>query len=547
MTINGIEPGPGAPGRIPNSAESRSERRERSRVQTWGLRIGALVVVGAAAGWAYYANVVAGRPTMDMTMRVGAGSAAFPVTLVPVERRGVTGTVVYTGSVAPFAEEDIYPRVTGRIVEMPVYPGDAVRSGQVVARLDDVELSSRVGEATAATTAAEANVAQMEADVVAASHGVTQMEREVAMTVADTAAAREGVAQMERELAMAEVEAGYQEALLAREERLFQVGAVSRQDVENARAMAAATRAKGEAARAKLNQARAMVLSAQAKAEAARARREQAGAMEASARRKRDAMAAMAGQSQAQLRTAEVVRDYVNILAPSAGYVVKRLVAPGVLAQPGMAILKIAQVDRVRLQANVGERDLPSIRVGSPVTVTTTGPEPVPITARVTSVFPFVEQGPRTAVVEAVVLNPARRLLPGQYVTMRFVTGERVDALTVPRTAVVRMGGQTRVWVVEGDQAQPREVTTGLESSDLVEIAQGLVGTERVVAQGHEVLYAGARVTDVSGVKKPAPGGSAAPSAMPGMSESAAPGPRGDAPPRPEEPAKSKGGVHGTH
>ena len=33
---------------------------------------------------------------------------------------------MYTGSVAAFNEEDVYPRVTGRIVELPVYPGDAV-------------------------------------------------------------------------------------------------------------------------------------------------------------------------------------------------------------------------------------------------------------------------------------------------------------------------------------------------------------------------------------------------------------------------------------
>jgi Cu(I)/Ag(I) efflux system membrane fusion protein len=290
-----------------------------------------------------------------------------------------------------------------------------------------------------------------------------------------------------------------------------------------------------------------MAAATRAKEQAARARLEQAGAMEVSARKKRDAMAAMAGQSQAQLRTAEVVRDYVNILAPSAGYVVKRLVAPGVLVQPGMAILKIAQADQVRLQANVGEKDLPSIRVGSTVTVTTTGPEPAPITARVTSVFPFVDQGSRTAVVEAVVENPGRRLLPGQYVTMQFVTGVRADALTVPRTAVARLGGKARVWVLEGEQAQPREVATGLENPDLVEITKGLVGTERVVARGHEGLYAGARVTDVSAVKKTTPAAPAAPGGMPGMSESATPEPSGGVPARPTEPATSQGGAHGSH
>jgi multidrug efflux system membrane fusion protein len=149
--------------------------------------------------------------------------------------------------------------------------------------------------------------------------------------------------------------------------------------------------------------------------------------------------------------------------------------------------------------------------------------------------------------VEAIVQNQARRFLPGQYVTMQFVTGERVDALTVPRTAVARMGAKAHVWVIEGDQAKPLEVTTGLENPDRVEITKGLVGTERVIAQGHEGLYAGARVTDVSGVKKTTPAAPAAPGGMPGMSESATPGPRGGAPAKPQEPAKGGGGAHGTH
>jgi RND family efflux transporter MFP subunit len=616
MSIDGVDLGPriatdpAAPGRDRGAPATR-------RIAGWAARLVALALLAAAAVWAYRANVATGRPAMDMTMRVAAGGTAFPVGLAPVERGPVTGTVTYTGSVAPFTEEDVYPRVTGRIVEMPVYPGDAVRAGQVVARLDDAELGSRVREAAAGVSAAEATLAQMEADVVAARHGVAQMERELAMARADVVAAQEGAVQMERELVMAradvvaaqegavqmerelamaradvvaaqegavqmerelvmtEAEASYQEPLLAREERLFRAGAVSQQDVESVRATAAAARArvqasrarvaqagamvtsarakadaaqarvaqaramatsaqaKAEAARARIDQARAMVASAQARADAARARVAQSTAMEASALRKRDAMAAMAAQSRAQLRTAEVVRDYVSIETPSGGYIVKRLVAPGVLVQPGMAILKIAQIDRVRLQANVGERDLASIRVGSPVTVTTTAPGQPPIAARVTSVFPFVDQGPRTAVVEAAVENPGRRLLPGQYVSMQFVTGERAEALSVPRSAVARLGAKATVWVADGDRAEPREVTTGLEGPDRIEVVRGLAGTERVVARGHEGLYAGARVAEVAG---PPPGGAA----------DAGPGRTGAGGPAGAPAAPTRGGGHGS-
>jgi RND family efflux transporter MFP subunit len=227
----------------------------------------------------------------------------------------------------------------------------------------------------------------------------------------------------------------------------------------------------------------------------------------------------MGAQAQAQLRTAEVIRGYVTIVAPSAGYVVKRLVAPGVLVQPGMAILKTAQIDKVRLQANVGEKDLASIKVGSPVAVTTTGTGQPPIVARVTSVFPFVDAGARTAVVEALVENTGRRFLPGQYVMMEFVTGERAEALSVPRGAVARLGGKSTVWVVKDGRAEPMEVATGLENPERIEVMKGLAGGEQVIARGHEGLYAGARVSDVSGAKPARQDGADPRKGMPGMSE----------------------------
>lgn len=425
-------------------------------------RLAVVLTVLAAAAWAYYANFGSGRSAMDMSMRVTSGSTPFPVTLATAERTAITGTVVYTGTVAPLNEEDVYPRVTGRLVDIPVYPGDAVRAGQLVARLDDVELSSRVHEAEAMAATAQATRAQMEADLVGARHGIVQMEKELAMVAAELTYAR-GVAR--------------------RAEELIAVGAISRQEYENDRSMAASLEAKREAAAARLDQAR---------------------AMEVAARRKLEAGEFMVTQNRAALRTATVVRDYVNITTPTSGYVVKRLVAPGVLVQPGMPILKIAQIDRVRLQANVGEKDIAMVRVGTPVVVTTTGVGE-PVTARVTSVFPFIDQGARTAVVEAIVDNANRRFLPGQYVTMRLVTGERNDAVVVPRGSVSRLGGRSSVWVARDGTAEPREVVVGLEGADVVEVVRGLAAGERVVTRGHEALYAGARLAEVAGAPPRAP------------------------------------------
>jgi len=403
------------------------------KLDTKVLRLLALGVLAAAGAWALYANLRPARAAMDMSMRVTSGSTPFPVVTAPVERGLITGTVTYTGSIVPFNEEDIYPRVTGRIVEMPVYPGDAVRPGQVVARLDSVELSSRVREAEGGLATARANRAQAE-----------------------------------KELTAAVAEAVYARAVASRSEKLFAAGFVSRQSLENDTAQAAVAEAKVDAARAKL-----------------------------------DAMTSMLAQSEAGLQTATIVRDYVNIVASSPGYVVKRLVAPGVLVQPGMPVLKVAQIDRVRLQANVGEKDLGSIRVGSTVWVATPASSRTPLVAKVTAVFPFVEQGSRTAVVEALVDNVARRLLPGQYVTMQFATEQRDQALIAPVSAIVRTGGRAIVWAVREGRAESRPVVTGLQSTSAVEIVEGLTGSERLIVRGQEGLYVGARVSEVGAAAQP--------------------------------------------
>ncbi len=477
MTSDRIEPmTTSPPERDGHGSEAAVARRPEQRAGRLGgllLKVLVLVLVAGAGVWAYIANTRGARPAMDMNARVTSGDTAFPVTLAPAERSPVGGAVTYTGSVVPFNEEDIYPRVTGRIVEMSVYPGDPVRAGQVVARLDDVELTSRAQEAQAMRATAQATKAQMDAEVTAA---------------------RQGIVQAEKELTAAEAELTYARSVAARSERLVRSGAISQQEYENDRSIAASLEAKRDAARARIEMAR---------------------AMETSAGKKLEAAESTIAQASAAARTAQVVRDYVTIVAPSNGYVVKRLVAPGVLVQPGTPILKLTQIDKVRLQANVGEKDLASITQGSPVIVTTTAGGP-PSRARVTSIFPFVDAGARTAIVEALVDNAGRRFLPGQYVTMQFSTGERADAVTVPRSAVARLGGKSTVWVVKDGRAEPRSVSTGLENAERVEVSQGVAAGEQVVARGHEALYAGARVADTTR-GKPAAASGAEPKNMPGM------------------------------
>jgi multidrug efflux system membrane fusion protein len=122
---------------------------------------------------------------------------------------------------------------------------------------------------------------------------------------------------------------------------------------------------------------------------------------------------------------------------------------------------------------------------------------------------------------------------------MQFTTGERAGALTVPRSAVARVGETTTAWVVKDGRVERRTVTTGLASPERVEVLRGLTAGEQVVARGHEGLYAGAKVVDTTSGAATPPGGeqhkgmpgmeeatppkTSAPPAMPGMGEATPP------------------------
>jgi RND family efflux transporter MFP subunit len=215
-------------------------------------------------------------------------------------------------------------------------------------------------------------------------------------------------------------------------------------------------------------------------------------------------------QAEAGLSGVATTRGYSEIRAMIDGVVTQRVVGPGQLVNPGQAILRIAQVSPIRLQANVAESDLERIHVGSRVAVRTQATGDKPVTARVTSITPSVDPVARTGVVEAVVPNRDGRFLPGQFVTMDISTSRSQEALTIPAAAlrtrtlagsgVVAQGTTSYVWVAEpqpgGDYTvKTAEVQTGVSDGTSVEIVSGLKEGQKVVVTGGDYLKNGDTAT----------------------------------------------------
>ncbi len=401
---------------------------------------------------------------MDMSaMRPPIGAA--PVALASVRRGSLNNIVTYTGSVLPFNEQAISPRVVGTVISLPVYPGDPVRAGQVVAQLDSAEVGAKTDQA-----AAQAHQAQLSARVAQLSHrlrstaALDQAEAQegatgqaVVTARAEAQAAQDAVADAQAGVQSAQANADYWKTEIVREKQLADAGAASRQEYQSELAQAQAADAALAQAKSKVRQAQATVSASHAKVAqaqrevtAARAGRRMAQADLVVAAGQADQEAAGADAAQAAAREAAVVQSYTRITSPASGVVTERPVAPGTLVQPGTVILKVAEIDRVRVQANVAVSDLAGIGPGTPVEIIPQGGTTKSLAARVTSVFPAASDQTRTAVVEAVIPNPSGRLLPGAFVTVRIAKRGVSNKVLVPAEAVISEGGNSYVWLAGG-------------------------------------------------------------------------------------------------
>jgi Cu(I)/Ag(I) efflux system membrane fusion protein len=207
------------------------------------------------------------------------------------------------------------------------------------------------------------------------------------------------------------------------------------------------------------------------------------------------------GMGEAQIaelgRTRREVFD-VNLTAPADGRILERHVAVGQRFMKGEPLYRIANLKRVWVLADVHARDA---ALRGPIGRARIRMEGLPpLEAKVAAAPPqFDEQG-RTGKLRLEVNNPRGSLVPGMIVNVDLDVPAR-SAITVHADAVIDSGTAKRVFIALGDgQYELREVETGWQEGDRVEIRAGLKAGERVVTSGAFLLDSESRMKSPAAV-----------------------------------------------
>ena len=177
-----------------------------------------------------------------------------------------------------------------------------------------------------------------------------------------------------------------------------------------------------------------------------------------------------------------------SLNSPINGVVVERNATVGATVGTDANVFKIIDISQVWIDANVFEKDLPRVRVGQQVKVTTTAFPGTTFSGRVIFVNSVVDPDSRTVKVRTEVPNPDGRLKPDMFANVEVVTDVAGSAISVPQSAVLEDGGKSYVFVAENSAYKKLQVQTGIKTGDRVEIVDGLKSGDKVVTKGNYLL-----------------------------------------------------------
>lgn len=207
--------------------------------------------------------------------------------------------------------------------------------------------------------------------------------------------------------------------------------------------------------------------------------------------------------AEAKVKTAEVNRSYTRITSPVRGRAGIRRIDPGNLVRSNdpNGLVTIAQVDPISVVFPAPQSILADLRAysrtanGGTVEAFDRMSNQVLARGRITAFDNTVDITTGTAKVRAEFDNKNELLAPGQFVSVRILTGISEGALVVPAVAV-RPGseGNYVYRIVEGT-AERVNIALGYTDDSIAVITDGLAEGDRVVTDGMSRLANGAHVT----------------------------------------------------
>lgn len=408
------------------------------------------------------------------------------VDLQTIERGDLQVTIEAEGKTRVKERFIVSAPVTGRLARIELEAGDAIRSGQVIARIDPLPFSTDVKAAQAKLQELRAQLSGVE----------TQRPKSAALTQANAEIVAAQADQQEAQADVARAQASLEQAKRDRQraQTLEQQGAITRNAREDADLLATQRTRELEATQQRVQRAIADVAAAQEGRAVLLAEQQDPNYL-------LQVYQAQIASTEAELANLADEARRTEITAPAPGKVLRLPQASARFVQAGEPLLEIGEPSDLELVIDVLSSDAVKIEANDPIRILHWGGESL-LEAQVQAIEPaaFTEvsalgvEEQRVNVIGSF-LSPAP-LGDGYRIEAEIVIQEALDVLKVPVSAIFRCEQSWCVFTKEAERAQRRTVSLGQRNAFEAEVLDGLELGDRVILHPTEQIESDQRIVE---------------------------------------------------
>jgi HlyD family secretion protein len=361
------------------------------------------------------------------------------VQAAPAATSDISRVINTEGIIFPVAQSAITPKINAPVKKFYVVRGQKVRQGQLLATLENRDLSAAALDNKGAYEQAEA--------AYSTSLGATLPEEN---------------AKAELDVQTAQQELDAQQKLYDSRQDLFKQGALPRKDLDAAAVSLAQAKSAYNIAKKHLDGLNAVG--------------------------KQGAIKTANGQltsAKGKLLNSEAQLSYSEVRSPIAGFITDRPLYPGEMASTAVPLLTVMDISQVIAKAHIPQSDALQLHKGDAAVISLAGLEK-PINGKVSLISPALDPNSTTVEVWVQAPNANQLLRPGTTAQIAITAQTVKDALVIPAAALLNAKGDAaQVMVVDSqNQANSRDVRIGIQSGQQAQIVSGLKPGEMVVTEG---------------------------------------------------------------
>jgi HlyD family secretion protein len=413
-----------------------------------------LSLISQVQGQFRYA-ALAGSVACLVFLSSGCGTAekekepVVSVQTTPAARGPISHVVSAEAVVFPLEQATVAPKITSTVKRFLVQRGSRVKKGQLLAELENADLS-------AAVTASKGDFEQAQATYVTTLGA--SLPQQIQKAELDAGAAKSAF--------------DAQQKVYDSRKELFQQGALPRRDLDSAEVALVQSRSANEQAQRQL-------------ADLQRLGKDQAlksahGSLES---------------SEGKYRGAEAQLSYSQIRSPIDGVVTDRPLYAGDVAAANQPLLTVMNTSRLIAKAHIPQSEAAELKVGNPAELKVSGLDE-PVKGRVSLVSPALDPGSTTIEVWVEARKPDPALRPGMTVAISMVAKTAKDAIVVPAAEVFKNAEGADYVLLAGpdDKAHQKAVQVGIQGGDLTQVVSGINAGDPVITAGGYAVPDGTQI-----------------------------------------------------